>query len=87
MKKKKVVKNTPARLPISFTCLVYLMMDRFNASQLAWGIAGTIMAFIWVACIIAVSKQEMVDLFESETDQPSKPYRSNWEERMANIRK
>lgn len=41
----------PARLPIFSTIVVWLLMDRLQAGQLAWGIVGTFMAILWVVCI------------------------------------
>ena len=55
-------KQLPTRLPFQFTAVIYLLMDRFSAGALAWGIVGTLMAIIWIGCIYNIHKEERVEI-------------------------
>ncbi len=52
----------PTRLPVGWSCLIYLMMDKFQAGALAWGIVGTLMAIVWIVSITVICKEERVKL-------------------------
>lgn len=67
-KERKVisVKNFPARPPIYTTIIIWLVMDRLNASQLAYGIVGTLVFVLWVYSIYRWAHQKEVDLFEND---------------------
>lgn len=58
--KKKVIayKYTPVRLPITFTIVWWLVLDRIHATELFWGIAGTLIVIVWIVSIIAMIKEE-----------------------------
>lgn len=66
--KVKVVhhKNLPTKLPINITLIAWLMLDRLDAPQLAWGIVGTVLAFIWIVLVIAMFVEEKVNLFPAD---------------------
>lgn len=49
--------HLPAKLPIIPTAVVWLLMDRFHAGQLAWGITITLLIIIWLICIWDVATQ------------------------------
>jgi hypothetical protein len=68
MKKSKVIKshNLPARLPILATVVGWIALEHWHASQLAWGITGTLFALLWVVAIFAICLQEKVDIFETK---------------------
>ena len=53
-------KYLPTRLPITFTMCVYLLMDKFQPSQLWQGVFYSIMVIIWLIAIIAISSQKTV---------------------------
>lgn len=65
MKKEKVVKNIPVRLPITITMAMYLFLDNIEVNDIIWGIFITLFTIYWVVCIYVVFwGQEKVDIFE-----------------------
>ena len=68
MKKLKVIsfKNLPVRIPFWGTAVIYLLMDKFNPSELVWGIVIAIWGLIFIFSIIACSTQETVNIFEKK---------------------
>lgn len=64
--KRRVIsnKNFPARLPITFTVVVWLFLDRLQVSDVTWGVVITILAIYWIGNIYLLFKEEHVDLFE-----------------------
>lgn len=66
MKKVKVIKrvNLPANLPLTFTAIVYLLLDKFNATEWIWGASGIILLILWIASIIALFMQDNIDIFD-----------------------
>lgn len=57
-------KNLPARPPVLLTAVVYLFLDKFQASGVVWGVVFTILALFWIAWIIALFKEEDINIFE-----------------------
>lgn len=55
------------KLPIRDSILIYLVMDKFNASLLAWGILGTLLAIIWLIKILVFGISEGVELIDPKT--------------------
>lgn len=55
-------KNMPARLPIWTTATAFLLLDRFKANGVVWGIAGTIFFFAWIVSIIQMFRENRVDM-------------------------
>lgn len=66
MKKQKVIKrkNIESGLNLSLYVIIYLLLDRFNASPLVWGIVGTLCAIVFISTIISIFSQKKVDIFE-----------------------
>jgi len=67
--KRKVVdrKNLPVYFPVQLTIIAYLLLDKFNASGLVWGIVGTLFVILWFGVIITWANQESFDIFKQET--------------------
>lgn len=65
MKKEISIKNLPTRLPVGLTALMWLMLDRFGASDLAFGIVGTLIVLAWICAIYRMCNREVVDLFDN----------------------
>ena len=68
MIRKKVIaqSNLPSRLPLNTTILFWLLLDRLNAPGWAWGALFTVVGLAWVAALIAMWKNEDVDLFAEQ---------------------
>ena len=64
MQNRKVVswRNLPARAPLLGTCVLYLMLDKFNAPGWAWGVLGTFAAVLWLAFFVDVFNRENIDI-------------------------
>jgi len=60
------LKNLPTKVPVLSSAVIYLYMDKFNASPLIWGIVGTLWGLFLLLSIVAVCTQERVDLFKSQ---------------------
>jgi hypothetical protein len=69
MKHPKVVayKQLPARLPILATLVWYLFLDHLHVPGWAWGIAGTVFAFVWIGSIASLWLQEPTEIVELKT--------------------
>ena len=50
----------PAKLPVSSTAVTWLLLDRFQAPQWAWGAAGVWFLLVWIICLVAVWNQNLV---------------------------
>lgn len=59
-------KNLPPSLPILTTAVVYLLLDKFNASQLVWGIVITLLVIYWLSVLFAVITADLVDVLPKE---------------------
>ena len=66
MKRVKVIKrvNLPAKLPFTLTAVIYLLLDKFNATEWIWGASGIILLIMWVGSITALFMQDDVDIFD-----------------------
>ena len=59
-------KNEATKLPLWSTLIVWLVLDKTQPPQWVWGGVGTIFALIWIVCIVAIIKQEHVDIFKDK---------------------
>jgi hypothetical protein len=66
MKNVKVIKqaNLAPRLPLTFTAVAYLLLDKFDAAGWIWGVLGTLIVVIWIASIVGIVKADFVDIWE-----------------------
>jgi hypothetical protein len=66
MKKIKVVsaKNLPSRWPFTATAAWWLLLDRFHAPPVAWGVFYTLATIVWIISIACTFCQESADPFE-----------------------
>lgn len=58
--KRKVIafKYLPSRLPITFSILVWLLLDRFKPTDLWTGATYCFLVVLWIICIFGVFSQE-----------------------------
>jgi len=63
MRKVIDTKNLPTRFPLIFSIVVYLLLDRFNVSDLIWGISITAVMLIWIIAVISFIDQTKIDIF------------------------
>jgi len=82
MEKTYYIKNTRIRLPIFQTATIYLIMDKFNASPILWGVIGTIWGIVWLFCIAGIAYQEGVDVFKDNPPVDNKLKTSDFNERI-----
>jgi len=66
MKTRKVISNSPTKLPITGTVLYSFLLYYFNVSGIIIGIFATIYAIYWILCIVAIWNEKRVDLFEEK---------------------
>ncbi|MBN9356216.1 MAG: hypothetical protein J0I15_07200 [Herbaspirillum huttiense] len=66
MTKRKVIsrKNLPTRMPIALTIALGLLLDRCAAPGWVWGVAGTLMAVVWVAVIFGMFTEDDVEVLK-----------------------
>ena len=66
--KTKVVanKNLPVPMPLQFSLICYLLLDKFQAAGWVWGAVGVILALLWIVYFIAIFSTEQVDLFKGK---------------------
>lgn len=76
MRKTKVISRAelPGRLPIYQTILIWLLLDRMQASQWIWGVMGTLFGLLWIGSIVALIKEEQVSVLDpSKAEEPRHP--------------
>lgn len=56
-------KNLPTRLPVLFTLVVWLLLDRFDPAGWVHGAVWAVVVLLWVACIFQLAKEREVDVF------------------------
>lgn len=68
MEDKKVIsyKNLPTKLPLGFTALVWMILDKTNAPELIQGIVWTIVGVFWLIAINLIFRQTQVNMFDKE---------------------
>ena len=66
MNKTKVIsnKNFPVPMPLQFSAIVYLLLDKFHADSWVWGVVCTILAIFWIAYFVCIATSDYVDIFE-----------------------
>lgn len=57
-------KNLPMPMPLQFSLICYLLLDKFQAAGWVWGVVCTVLAFVWFAYFYALATHEYIDLFE-----------------------
>ena len=55
-------KCLPVKLPASHTAIAWLLMDRFSPPGWVWGSVGALFLLYWIVAIIAMCKQEPVEI-------------------------
>lgn len=85
MKKRKVIKNTPSRLPVIASLVAYLCLDKWNAPEWLWGVMGVIFAVIWILAVVDIWNCERIDIFETKDEPPVKmTFKERIEEKAKN---
>jgi hypothetical protein len=66
MKNKKVIswKNKAMGSPLQLFIIIWLLLDRYNASQLVYGIIGTLCMLVLIAYIADRLNTTEIDIFE-----------------------
>lgn len=67
MKKTPVIaySNLPLKPPFIGTAVIYLLLDKFQVSEIIWGIIGTVVVLYWVLYFLSVIFiQETRNIFE-----------------------
>lgn len=57
--------NLSPNLPIQFTALVYLFMDKFNAPGWLWGVVITILVILWLAIFYVLANAKHIDIIKN----------------------
>ncbi|MDD5517847.1 MAG: hypothetical protein PHV98_00665 [Candidatus Omnitrophica bacterium] len=68
--KKKVIsaKNLPPKLPVTITIIIKLCIDYYQIPPVWQGVIFVVLAFYWIATIIAFFSAQYVDIFEGKND-------------------
>ncbi len=64
MEKIITISNGRFYMPLQSTLIAYLLLDRFNASGIVWGIVGTLYVILWALWIFSLFITERIDLFK-----------------------
>lgn len=66
MKRYKVIahRHMPTKLPISWTLIAYLILDRFGAPDWVWGAVIVLVGLLWVSAISLIKLETPIDLVE-----------------------
>lgn len=72
MKTRKVIRNTPTKLPIIATLVTYLCLEKWSAPEWLWGVLGAIFVIIWIIAIVDIWNCERIDIFETKDEPPVK---------------
>lgn len=74
------------RMPLSFTALWALVLDRLNAPGYVWGAAGLFIVLVWIVWIIDVVQREQRDIWP-DGDKQDTERKSKFQERLEQLRK
>lgn len=66
--KTYVINNRRPKLPVLFTAVFYLLLDKFNAPGWVWGATGVIMFVIWALVLYALFACETLDIWQVLAD-------------------
>lgn len=68
MSKRTVVswKNLPTRMPLIFTAVCWLLLDRFDSPGWVWGVVGTLVVALWFVWIADVLQRDDAELFKDK---------------------
>lgn len=68
--KNKVIayKNLPTKWPLVPTAVIYLVLDRLDASKFYWGLMTGIIFILWLSVAYIVFTQEQVNIFDEGKD-------------------
>ena len=85
--KRKVIayKNLPAKLPLTQTLLVLLILDKYNAPQWVWGVVITIYSLLWILSIVSIANEKLYDLFD-DNQLPATLMKKTLTERMNEVK-
>jgi len=66
MEKRKVIKRKDIQhgLMLELYVIIYLILDKFNASATTWWIVGIFCALVFIATIVVKLTEKPVDIFE-----------------------
>jgi hypothetical protein len=69
--KKPVISsaNLPTTLPISWTLVGFLLLEKFSAPTWVWFAALWVYLIVWVVTIIRLRKEEQIEVFNSQEEQ------------------
>ncbi len=56
--KKISPQNLPTRLPVYMSIVVWMLLDRLQAGQMACGIVYTLLGVVWAVSIYSLAKEE-----------------------------
>jgi hypothetical protein len=63
MKKKYIKRSSLSHgLPLWQTITMYLLLDKLQVSDLAWGIWIALFGIAWIACIVGIWTQQAEDV-------------------------
>jgi len=64
MKHRKVIdgKQLPAKLPITFTAMMWLLLDHLQPFGWVQGMIWTLVAIVWILSIFAVWTQDSIEI-------------------------
>lgn len=85
MKKRFVILNTRAKLPLNSTVLYSFLLYYFKVNDLYWDIFITLFAIIWIVCIYAIWTQEVIDLNTEEKEINKKLAQSKFAKKLLEI--
>jgi hypothetical protein len=51
-------KHLPTNLPLGTTAWSWLLLDRFEAGGIVWGVWGTMVALLWLASLLAIRDED-----------------------------
>lgn len=60
--------NLPLRMPLSFTLLVLLLLDRIRPAEWIWAVVGMLVLLTWGLWLWDVFHRESVDLLSNRKD-------------------
>ena len=56
-------KNLPTRLPMLLTAVIFLALDRYQPPGWLCGVAYTLLALLWIGCIINIVREKHTSVF------------------------
>ena len=77
-----VIKNLPVKFPVTFTLILWLYLDKYNAPEWILAVIATLMIILWAIIYSMQRDEEKIDLFSGYKPEDPKRNKKSFQERL-----